>query len=154
MITRLARRPVILDVIRLKSMKPPRSLKITDHEIGTGRMCVPGDVAICECTCTRRKGDVVFESASDAPYPIRVGCRDCYVGIEYGLLGMRIGGRRTVVVPPNLTYDERKTYRDLPENGILVYELRLIDLPEKWNPEMELRLANPTNSNHNTKNGG
>jgi len=45
-------------------MKPPRSLKITDNEIGTGRPCVPGDLAICHCVCTRRKGDVLF--ASDA----------------------------------------------------------------------------------------
>jgi len=141
-------------VIRLRFMKPPRSLTITDREIGTGRTCVPGDVAICECKCTRRKGAVVFESPSESPYPIRVGGRDCYAGIEYGLLGMRLGGERTVIVPPNLTYDERKTYPDLPEDGMLIYELTLVDLPEKWDPEMERRLAVPTNSNHNTQNGG
>lgn len=122
-------------------MKTPRSLKITDHEIGAGRPCVPGDLAICRCVCTLRKGDVLFASEAKSPYPIRVGGRDCYAGIEYGLLGMRIGGRRTVVVPPNLTYDERKTYSDLPANALLVYELELIDLPEKWDPEMERRLA-------------
>ena len=122
-------------------MKPPRSLKITDHEIGSGRPCVPGDLAICHCVCTRRKGDVLFASDADSPYPIRVGGRDCYGGIEYGLLGMRIGGRRTVVAPPNLIYDERKTYPDLPVDSLLVYELQLIDLPEKWDPEMECRLT-------------
>ena len=127
---------------------------MTDREIGTGRICVPGDVAICECRCSRRKGDVVFESHSGSPYPIRVGGRDCYAGIEYGLLGMRIGGQRTVVVPPNLTYDERKTYSDLPENGMLVYELKLVDLPEKWDPEMERRLAENTTPNGNPENGG
>jgi peptidylprolyl isomerase len=122
-------------------MKPPRSLKITDHKTGSGRPCVPGDLAICHCVCTRRKGDVLFASDTDSPYPIRVGGRDCYAGIEYGLLGMRIGGRRTVVAPPNLIYDERKTYPDLPANALLVYELQLIALPEKWDPEMESRLA-------------
>ncbi len=122
-------------------MKPPRSLKITDNEIGSGRPCVPGDLAICHCVCSRRKGDVLFASDTDTPYPIRVGGRDCYAGIEYGLLGMRIGGRRTVIVPPNLTYDERKTYLDLPADALLVYDLRLIDLPEKWDAEMEQRLA-------------
>lgn len=127
-------------------MKPPRSLNITDNEIGTGRPCVPGDLAICHCVCTRRKGDVLFASDADCPYPIRVGGRDCYVGIEYGLLGMRIGGRRTVVVPPNLIYDERKTYPDLPASSLLVYELQLIDLPQKWDPEMERRLAARTES--------
>ncbi len=122
-------------------MNPPHSLKITDHVTGSGRPCVPGDLAICHCVCTRRKGDVLFASDADSPYPIRVGGRDCYPGIEYGLLGMRIGGRRTVIAPPNLIYDERRTYPDLPANSLLVYELRLIDLPEKWDPEMERRLA-------------
>ena len=121
-------------------MKPPRSLKITDHETGSGRPCVPGDLAICNCVCTRRKGDVLFASDPDSPYSVRVGGRDCFAGIEYGLLGMRIGGRRTVVAPPNLIYDERKAYPDLPASALLVYELQLIDLPEKWDPEMERRL--------------
>ena len=135
-------------------MKPPRSLKITDRDIGTGQPCVPGDLAICHCVCTRRKGDVLFASDRDSPYSIRVGGRDCYAGIEYGLLGMQIGGRRTVVVPPNLTYDERKTYTDLPEGSMLIYELELIDLPEKWDPEMESRLANRVSSDGDVQNDG
>ncbi len=68
------------------------------------------------------------------------GGRDCYVGIEYGLIGMQVGGRRTVAVPPNLTYHERKTYKDLPEDAMLVYELTLVEFRDKWDPEMETRL--------------
>lgn len=127
-------------------MKPPRSLKITDRIHGTGRACVPGDLAICGCICTLSKGDVLFASEPNTPYPVRVGGRDCFAGIEYGLLGMRVGGNRTVVVPPNLTYDERKSYSELPESAVLVYELRLVSLPEKWDPEMESRLARLSDS--------
>ena len=54
---------------------------------------------------------------------------------------MQVGGRRTVQVPPNLTYVERKTYPDLPEDAMLIYELELIDLQTKWDAEMEHRLA-------------
>lgn len=122
-------------------MKAPRSLRITDNKIGTGRRVVPGDVAVCHCRCTRSRGTVLFASDGDAPYPIRVGARDCCVGIEYGLLGMQVGGQRRIVVPPNLTYIERKTYQDLPENTMLVYELTLIRLDEKWDPGMEARLS-------------
>ena len=122
-------------------MKPPRSLKITDVQIGTGRKVVPGDVAICRCRCTRRKGDMVFASADQEPYAIRVGARDCWVGIEYGLIGMQVSGRRSIQVPPNLTNIERKTYPDIPEDAILFYELELVDLQTKWDAEMEHRLA-------------
>ncbi|CAD72007.1 MAG TPA: FKBP-type peptidyl-prolyl cis-trans isomerase [Rhodopirellula baltica] len=135
-------------------MKPPRSLKILDHEIGSGRPCVPGDLATCNCVCSRRKGDMLFASDADTPYQIRVGGRDCHAGIEYGLLGMRIGGRRTVIVPPNLTYDERKRYPDLPADALLVYELELLDLPGKWDPEMERRLAARGSSNWNVQDCG
>ncbi|MFN7627026.1 MAG: FKBP-type peptidyl-prolyl cis-trans isomerase [Pirellula sp.] len=122
-------------------MKAPISLEITDDVVGTGRPVVPGDVAICDCRCTRPKGDILFSSEKDEPYPVRVGARDGYVGVEYGLLGMKIGGKRTVVVPPNLTYSERKTYRDLPENAMLIYHLSLVSFGEKWDPDMEHRLA-------------
>ncbi|MEZ6033163.1 MAG: FKBP-type peptidyl-prolyl cis-trans isomerase [Planctomycetaceae bacterium] len=109
-------------------------------QVGTGRKVVPGDVAICHCICTRREGDVVFASPSQEPYVICVGARDSCVGIEYGLLGMQIGGIRTVKVPPNLTYIERKIYIDIPEDAMLVYELKLIDLPEKCDSDMASRL--------------
>jgi FKBP-type peptidyl-prolyl cis-trans isomerase len=121
-------------------MKAPISLQITDDVVGTGRSVVPGDIAVCHCRCTRPKGDILFTSEKDGPYPIRVGARDGFVGIEYGLLGMQTGGKRTVVVPPNLTYHERKTYNDLPENAMLIYDLTLLSLGDKWDPEMEHRL--------------
>jgi FKBP-type peptidyl-prolyl cis-trans isomerase len=97
---------------------------------------------------------VLFASDTDSPYPIRVGGRDCYAGIEYGLLDMRIGGRRTVVVSPNLTYDERKTYSDLPANAMLMSELELVDLPEKWDAEMERRLTDCAAEKLDDQNGG
>ncbi len=122
-------------------MNAPRSLKITDLEIGTGPGVVPGDVAVCHCRCTRRKGDLVFASAAHEPYVIRVGARDCCVAIEYGLLGMQIGGRRTIQVPPNLAHIERAIYPDIPVDAMLIYELELVDLQAKWDPEMEHRLA-------------
>ena len=120
-------------------MKPPRSLKIIDQTVGSGRPCVPGDVALCRYACTRRKGDILF--ASDTAHPIRVGARDGCVGMEYGLMGMRIGGRRTVTVAPNLTYVERKTYPELPDDTMLIYDLALDGFGDKWDPDMDRRLT-------------
>jgi hypothetical protein len=52
----------------LLQMKPPRSLKISDHKLGSGRKVVPGDVAVCHCRCSRSKGDVVFSSEANGPF--------------------------------------------------------------------------------------
>ena len=64
-------------------MKIPRSLKITDSQLDTGRPVVPGDVAVCHFRCTRNKGDLIFENSSGIGIPIRVGGRDCFAGLEY-----------------------------------------------------------------------
>ncbi|MFO0943876.1 MAG: FKBP-type peptidyl-prolyl cis-trans isomerase [Pirellulales bacterium] len=117
-------------------MKPPRSLKILDIKVGMGRIVAPGDAAVCRCRCTRSKGELVYESPDKEPYVVRVGARDACVGIEYGLLGMQIGGVRRVQVPPNLTYVERRIVAQLPENAILIYEIELLEFREKWNAEM------------------
>jgi len=99
-------------------------------------------MAVCHCSCSRSKGDIVFDSTKEVPYLIRVGDRDCYAGLEYGLLGMQVGGRRKIVVHPDLTYDERKAFTGIPDNAILIYSVSLIELREKWDPEMESRLKN------------
>lgn len=122
-------------------MKPPLSLKITDTHPGTGRKVVLGDVAVCRCRCTRHHGDLVYASPDKEPYIVRVGARDYCVGVEYGLLGMQCGGVRKVKVPPNLTYVERKLFTDIPDDVVLVYELELIELREKWDAGMESRLT-------------
>ena len=118
-------------------MKAPRSLKITDIKNGTGPQVVPGDLATCRWRCTQTKGDVLFESNDVDSRPIRVGARDCCVAIEYGLLGMQVGGSRRIVSPPNLNYVERKSFPDLSERAMLIYELTLIDIVGKWNAEMD-----------------
>ena len=67
---------------------------------------------------------------------------------------MQIGGIRTVKVPPNLTYIERKIYIDIPEDAMLVYELKLIDLPEKWDSDMASRLTVHRDERRQTKSIG
>lgn len=121
-------------------MKPPRSLKITELEVGTGRVCVPGDTALVHYEIRRPKGDVLSSSNEKRPSEVDVGRRDFFVGIEYGLLGMRVGGRRSIVVPPHLMGYLPRIY-DLPSGAMVVIELHLIDLPQKWDPDMESRLA-------------
>lgn len=122
-------------------MKPPRSLKINDIEIGSGRACVPGDTALVHYVIKRPKGDVLYSSDEKRPSEIDVGRRENHVAIEYGLLGMRVAGRRSVVVPPNLVGYLRTPF-ELPPASMFVIELHLIDLQRKWDPDMESRLSN------------
>jgi FKBP-type peptidyl-prolyl cis-trans isomerase len=116
-------------------MKPPKSLKISDNQLGTGRIVAPGDVVVCHCRCRLRKGDLVFASSAEEPYVICVGRRDFFVGVACGLLGMQQGGIRTIKVSPNLTYHERRIYPDIPEDAMLIYEIELIRFQDQRVPE-------------------
>jgi peptidylprolyl isomerase len=87
----------------------------------------------------RPKGDVLHSSVEGRPSVIDVGRRDYHAAIEYGLLGMQVGGRRSVVVPPILVGYLRTQY-ELPQGSMVVIELHLIELPERWDPDMESRL--------------
>ena len=44
---------------------------------------------------------------------------------EDGILGMRVGGRRRLVTPPNLAYGSRGAGDDIPPNSVLVFEMEV-----------------------------
>lgn len=56
-----------------------------------------------------------------------MGCNDVVAGLEAGARGMRVGGRRRIVVPPRLGYGERAPWPlEIPPFSILVYEVEAI----------------------------
>lgn len=120
-------------------MKPAKGLKIKEILVGEGQEVAPGDVAHFHCTCRLSKGDIVFSTKDDAPFQIRVGQRDAYVALAQGLLGMRVGGRREIKVPPNLTYYERETFLQVPEGAVLFYEIELIRIAPAWDNTLFIR---------------
>ena len=66
------------------------------------------------------------------------GLKRVLPGLEKGLAGMRVGGRRTLVVPPDLAYDGLKYPRptDVPANTALVFDVELIDVvPQSAPPD-------------------
>lgn len=73
-------------------------------------------------------GTVVDETKSDGnPFLFRLGQATVIRGWEQGLLGMRPGGKRLLVLPPWLGYGNREQGR-IPRNAILVFEVELLGL--------------------------
>jgi FKBP-type peptidyl-prolyl cis-trans isomerase FkpA len=58
------------------------------------------------------------------------GFKRALPGVEKGMIGMREGGKRTIVVPPGLGYDGRKHVapEDVPANAALIFEVELISV--------------------------
>ena len=122
-------------------MKPAKSLKITDIRCGSGTESKLGDVVHLSCKCIFRGGDSLFSSEDDAPYQIRLGARDAFVGIEQGGMGMKVRGLRKVKVPPNLTYHERAMYPELSERAVLYYEIELLKIVATWDNTLHIRCS-------------
>jgi peptidylprolyl isomerase len=68
-----------------------------------------------------------FTATSEKPYRFRMGSETVIAGWEDGLMGMRVGGRRQLVIPPFLAYGP-EAFGRIPADAILVFDITLVDL--------------------------
>jgi FKBP-type peptidyl-prolyl cis-trans isomerase FkpA len=77
---------------------------------------------------TDSKGRRVQSSTdSGNPYPFRLGTNAVISGFEQGVIGMRAGGKRRLIVPPSLAYGSAGA-GSIPGNSWLVFEIDLLSL--------------------------
>ncbi len=71
-----------------------------------------------------------FDSSYDRGEPLRfqIGLRKVIEGWEIGLMGMKVGGRRTLIIPPELAYGERGAGDLIPPNSTLIFDVEIIDI--------------------------
>ena len=68
-----------------------------------------------------------FTATDEKPYRFTMGTETVIAGWEDGLLGMRVGGRRQLVIPPFLAYGP-EAFGRIPADAILVFDITLVDL--------------------------
>ncbi|MBI3902896.1 MAG: FKBP-type peptidyl-prolyl cis-trans isomerase [Nitrosomonadales bacterium] len=114
------------------------ALKIIDTQIGTGDEIAIGDGHVVEVkytswlyseTASDRKGRKVESSAdSEKPYTFRMSqfYAGAIIGLSRGVDGMKVGGKRTLIIPSTLAYGSRGVRGKVPGNSALVYEIELV----------------------------
>lgn len=104
-------------------------LQYIDRVVGTGRQTEPGDIATVHYTGWLADG-TKFDSSRDRgePFSFRVGAGRVIKGWEEGVGTMRIGGTRTLIIPPDLAYGPRGAGKVIPPNATLTFEVELLDL--------------------------
>lgn len=112
----------------------PAELQITDLRVGTGDEAVAGATVSCDYTgwlwdagAADNKGDQFDSSAGRGPFTFVLGAGQVIAGWDQGVVGMREGGQRRLVIPPHLAYGAQGV-GPIPPNATLVFDVELIDV--------------------------
>ena len=107
--------------------EPPTALEVTDLSVGDGAQAQPGDRVLVHYVGVDFESGEEFDSSWNRGEPIEFPLRGLIQGWQEGIPGMRVGGRRQLVCPPELAYG--------PEGGghrlsgrTLVFVIDLLDV--------------------------
>ena len=69
-----------------------------------------------------------FDSSYDRgqPFSFQIGLREVIKGWEIGLMGMKVGGKRTLIIPPELAYGDRGAGDLIPPNATLTFDIEIV----------------------------
>ncbi len=102
-----------------------RGVVIESDDPGTGDKATRGKRVVLRVKGSLRRGDLFMDSEREA---FRIGERVAIAGLEYGVEGMRVGGRRRIRVPPHLGYGEAGVPGRIPPNALLFFDLELLEV--------------------------
>lgn len=106
-------------------------LQFDDVVIGTGAAAKAGsDVTVHYTGWLWKDGakGAKFDSSKDRgdPFVFSLGAREVIAGWDEGVQGMKVGGKRTLVIPPQLGYGARGAGGVIPPNATLLFEIELM----------------------------
>src|SRR3979490_601344 len=112
------------------TMTTASGLKITDSKVGTGATPKAGQTCVMHYTGwlyeNGAKGKK-FDSSVDRgePFEFPIGQKRVIAGWDEGVASMKVGGKRTLIIPPALGYGSRGAGGVIPPNATLMFDLAL-----------------------------
>jgi FKBP-type peptidyl-prolyl cis-trans isomerase len=114
-----------------KMTKTKSGLQYTDMQLGTGDTAKKGDNVTVHYTgwlYIKGQRDKKFDSSVDkgTPFMFKLGAGKVIRGWEEGVEGMKVGGKRELIIPPNLGYGDQAIPGRVPANSTLDFEVELL----------------------------
>jgi FKBP-type peptidyl-prolyl cis-trans isomerase FkpA len=103
----------------------PTQLVVQDEVVGTGSQAKVGDTVSVNYTGKLQNGTVFDTSVGKNPIKFQLGAGQVIQGWEEGIQGMKVGGKRLLIIPSSLGYGNT-TYGPIPANSTLVFEVELV----------------------------
>ena len=114
-------------------MTTESGLKIIDTTVGTGDSPKTGQICVMHYTGWLSEGGEQgkkFDSSKDhgAPFEFPIGMKRVIGGWDEGVASMKVGGKRTLIIPPELGYGARGAGGVIPPNATLIFDVELLGI--------------------------
>jgi hypothetical protein len=108
-----------------------KGIEIRDLSIGAGEEALLGKTVLLNLRMFLHQGEEVF-IYPEPRVKIDLKGRHCIPGLRKGIIGMRIGGVRTIIIGPHLAFGAEGVPGKVPPNALLRCEVELLEVRERW----------------------
>jgi peptidylprolyl isomerase len=109
---------------------PPADLEVIDLTEGAGAEAAPGDTAVVHYVGVAHSTGEEFDASWNRgePFAFPLGAGNVIAGWDRGVVGMKVGGRRRLTIPPHLGYGERGAGSVIAPGETLIFVVDLLDV--------------------------
>ena len=109
---------------------PPEDLVVTDITVGSGAEAGPGDQVLVHYVGVAHSTGEEFDASYNrgAPLDFPLGAGRVIAGWDQGVQGMKVGGRRQLVIPPHLGYGDRGAGGAIAPGETLIFVVDLLEV--------------------------